>query len=159
MRYCFIDRVVKLEKKKFIVAKKSVAFTEDFVFRAFDSYPMMPNSVIIETLAQVGSLLIFEATDYSSNAFLMMVQKAEFKKPIYVGEEVFIKARLTSLDSVSARIEGRILVQKEERVAGFLILGLRSLLQNNERSDEQKKFKDWFDFLTFTHKLLSSIED
>ena len=53
---CYIDYVDTLEPGKKIVATKNVTINEDFFQGHFPDNPVMPGALILETLAQAGSI-------------------------------------------------------------------------------------------------------
>ncbi len=55
-RYPFllIDRIIEIERKKRIVALKSVTINEPFFQGHFPGYPIMPGALVVEAIAQAG---------------------------------------------------------------------------------------------------------
>lgn len=61
---CYIDYVDTLEPGKKIVATKNVTINEDFFQGHFPDNPVMPGALILETLAQAGSILILKSEEF-----------------------------------------------------------------------------------------------
>ena len=57
MRWIWIDRFVEFESGRRAVAIKNVSLAEEHLHDHFPGYPIMPNSLITEGLAQTGGLL------------------------------------------------------------------------------------------------------
>jgi 3-hydroxyacyl-[acyl-carrier-protein] dehydratase len=59
-RYPFllIDRVIEIERKKRIVALKSVTINEPFFQGHFPGHPIMPGALVVEAIAQAGGVLL-----------------------------------------------------------------------------------------------------
>jgi 3-hydroxyacyl-[acyl-carrier-protein] dehydratase len=93
---CYIDAVTALEPDQFIRAVKNVTINEDF----FQGYvpQMMPNTLLIETLAQAASILILKSPQFAhKTAYLGSVTKAEFLKPVVPGDVLTLEITLTKV--------------------------------------------------------------
>lgn len=63
MNYHFIDKKIELHKGKRILAQKSFAMTEKYFNHHFPRSERVPNSLILEAVADAATLLIFATTD------------------------------------------------------------------------------------------------
>ena len=75
MRWIFVDRFVTLEKGRYAKAIKNVSMGEEHLHDHFPSYPVMPNTLIIEALAQTGGLLAGHSTDFKEKVILAKIEK------------------------------------------------------------------------------------
>src|ERR1700746_3592050 len=82
-RYPFllIDRVIEIERKKRIVAKKNVTANEPHFAGHFPGYPIMPGVLIVEAIAQAGgALLLTEVADRDSQMkFFTGIERRAFR--------------------------------------------------------------------------------
>ena len=78
MRWYWIDRFLEFESGRRAKAVKSVSLAEDHLHDHFPAYPVMPNSLIIEGLAQTGGLLVCEHGEFREKVVLAKVPKARF---------------------------------------------------------------------------------
>jgi UDP-N-acetylglucosamine acyltransferase len=98
-----VDAVTEHEPGKRLVAVKNVTVTEDFFQGHFPGTPMMPGVLMIETLAQVATLLLVHGPDGrpSGHAYLRGVDDAKFRRQVVPGDrlrlEVTLGARRRSL--------------------------------------------------------------
>jgi len=77
---CYIDYVDTLEPGKKIVATKNVTINEDFFQGHFPDNPVMPGALILETLAQAGSILILKSEEFlGKRAYIGGINKAKFR--------------------------------------------------------------------------------
>ena len=60
----YIDYVDEIESGKKIIATKNVTINEDFFQGHFPGNPVMPGVLILETLAQAGSILILKSDEF-----------------------------------------------------------------------------------------------
>jgi len=99
-RYPFLllDRVIKLEKGKYIEGYKNVSISEPVFQGHFPDHPIYPGVMIIEGMAQAGGVLAFqsyseEEQDNMSNkvVYFMSIDKAKFRSPVTPGDRLVYK--------------------------------------------------------------------
>ena len=78
MRWYWIDRFLEFESGRYAKAIKNISLAEDHLHDHFPSYPMIPNSLVLEGLAQTGGLLVCEHNRFTEKVILAKVSKAEF---------------------------------------------------------------------------------
>ncbi len=83
---CYIDYVDELLENK-IVATKNVTINEDFFQGHFPGNPTMPGVLILETLAQAGSILILTKEEFKGKtAYIGGIDKARFRQKVEPGD-------------------------------------------------------------------------
>lgn len=98
-----VDAVTELEPGRRIVAVKNVTVNEDFFQGHFPGTPLMPGVLMIETLAQVATVLLMNggASPDGGRAYLRGVDNAKFRRQVVPGDrlrlEVVMGARRTNL--------------------------------------------------------------
>ncbi len=100
-RYPFllIDKVIDYDtENKTLTAIKNVTFNEEFFQGHFPENPVMPGVLIIESMAQAGSLLIVnEDKDWQKKLVLFMsIKNAKFRKPVVPGDQLVLTAKLVN---------------------------------------------------------------
>ncbi len=116
MRWIWIDRILELDKGRRCVAVKNVSLAEDVLhdhFPATDRYPatpVMPNSLIIEGMAQTAGILVGHANDFQEKVILAKIGKAQFTAAAYPGSVLRFEADLDRIDASGAATRGRVLV-------------------------------------------------
>ena len=85
MRWYWIDRFLEFESGRRAKAVKNVSLAEDHLHDHFPCYPVMPNSLVIEGLAQTGGLLVCEHGEFREKVVLAKVPKARFHFPATPG--------------------------------------------------------------------------
>jgi 3-hydroxyacyl-[acyl-carrier-protein] dehydratase len=78
MRWYWIDRFLEFESGRYAKAIKNVSLAEEHLHDHFANYPMIPNSLVIEGLAQTGGLLVCEYSQFAERVILAKIPKAEF---------------------------------------------------------------------------------
>lgn len=111
-RYPFllIDRVVEIERRKRIVALKSVTINEQFFQGHFPGYPIMPGVLIVEAMAQAGgALLLTEVEDRHGKLIVFTgIERARFRRPVVPGDQLRIEVEMLAWKALGANVAVRI---------------------------------------------------
>ena len=100
-----VDAVVEHEPGRRILAVKNVTVSEDFFQGHFPGTPLMPGVLMIETLAQVATLLLVDRGDgrMSGAAYLRGVDNAKFRRQVVPGDRLHLEVSIASRRSTLAR--------------------------------------------------------
>lgn len=120
-----VDRVETIVKNESIVAYRNVTANEPIFSGHFPDHLIYPGVMILEGLAQAGSLLVFESMDEDENStgsimpYFAGIDKAKFKKPVLPGDRLeyqvsIIKSRMGiwKLDG-KAFVDGKMVASAE----------------------------------------------
>ena len=114
MRWTWIDRIVQLERGKRCVAIKNVTLAEEVLHDHFPAsgdsraMPVMPNTLIIEGMAQTAGILVGHARDFQEKVILAKVNRATFDIEVSPGQVVQFEALLQRIDEAGASTTGTI---------------------------------------------------
>ena len=105
MRYVLLDRITRLVPAELAQGVKCVSLADDVFVDHFPGHPVMPGALIVESLAQLGGVLV-EATLRERgrddlHALLTMVDRAKFRRLVRPGDKMELETRL-----ITAREEG-----------------------------------------------------
>ncbi len=90
---CYVDYVDEMIPGEKIIATKNVTINESFFRGHFPGNPVMPGVLIIETLAQVASILILKSDEFKNKtAYLGAIQNAKFKRMVKPGDVLKLEA-------------------------------------------------------------------
>ncbi len=119
-RYPFllVDRVVEYEEQHRIVGIKNVTINEPFFQGHFPGVPIMPGVLIIESMAQVGGVLVFKTLPDREKklVFFAGIQSARFRKPVVPGDQLRLEMFLTRARTSLGKLQGTAFVE-DQRVA------------------------------------------
>lgn len=99
MRWIWIDKFIEFESGKRATAIKNLSLAEEHLHDHFPGAPMMPNSLIIEGLAQTGGLLVGEYNRFEEKVILAKISKAVFHFAAVPGDTL---RYTTVIDSIVA---------------------------------------------------------
>jgi 3-hydroxyacyl-[acyl-carrier-protein] dehydratase len=104
MRWYWIDRFIAFESGRYAKAIKNVSLAEDYLHDHFPGYPMMPNSLVIEGLAQTGGLLVCEHGHFREKVILAKVPKVSFYGPVLPGDTLLYTATIDDIREDGAMV-------------------------------------------------------
>lgn len=108
MRWIWIDRFEEFHGGKSARAIKTVSVAEDHVHEQFPGYPVMPNSLIIEGLAQTGGILVGEANDFAEKVVLAKIPRVVFYDHAVPGDLLQYDVRLVDLRPEGAVVDAQV---------------------------------------------------
>jgi 3-hydroxyacyl-[acyl-carrier-protein] dehydratase len=120
MRWIWIDRFTEFESGRRATAIKNVTLAEDHLHDHFPAYPLMPNSLITEGLAQTGGLLVGEFNRFEKNVILAKIPKAKFHFGVVPGDTLIYTAEIIgevtdsgAMVSATSRVGDRLQAEME----------------------------------------------
>lgn len=97
MRWLWIDKFVEFECGRRAVAIKNVSIVEEPLDGYLPGFPVMPQSLIIEGMAQTAGLLIGESSGFQDRVVLAKVGKAVFHRQAFPGDQLRYTANVQDL--------------------------------------------------------------
>jgi len=104
VRWYWIDRFLEFESGRYAKAVKNVSLAEDHLHDHFPGYPLVPNSLVIEGLAQTGGLLVCESNDFTQKVILAKIPKVEFFCEAVPGDTLTYTATIQYLKEEGASV-------------------------------------------------------
>lgn len=117
MRYVLLDRITALEPPE-AKAVKCITLSDDVFGEHFPGYPIYPGAMILESMAQLGGVLLEAARrDLMGNdhghAVLSMADRVRFRKQAIPGDRLELVARIKTFTEdggqtvVAVKCEGK----------------------------------------------------
>src|SRR6185436_11644539 len=78
MRWFWLDRFTEFVSGSHATAVKCVSLCEEHLHDHWPNYPVMPNSLVAEGMAQCGGLLVSEVYKFAELVVLAKLAKCEF---------------------------------------------------------------------------------
>lgn len=107
--FLLIDRVLEIERKKRLVAIKNVSANEPFFQGHFPDQPIMPGVLIIEAMAQAGTVLLrLDLDDRRGKlAVISGIERAKFRRPTYPGDQLRIEISVLVWRGNAGKMQGK----------------------------------------------------
>lgn len=107
MRYLQLDRIEELKRFEYAVATKCVTLSEDVFEHHFPGQPVYPGALLIESMAQLGGLLLEislrDERPHCPRCVLSSV-KAKFRDLVHPGDRLSLRADVVSRHEDSALV-------------------------------------------------------
>ena len=159
MRWIWIDKFLDFQSGKSAVAIKNVSLAEEHVHDHFYGFPVMPECLMIEGMAQTAGILVGEHGGFKEKVILATVKKAEFFDYVRPGETIEHHAELVDIAPEAASTVGR--VMKGDKLVAEINL-MFSHLDNNmsgkQFPEENFVFTEMFEWLLRDYKARKQIE-
>jgi 3-hydroxyacyl-[acyl-carrier-protein] dehydratase len=107
--FLFVDQIEEIERLKRIVGVKNVTINEAHFQGHFPGAPIMPGVLIIESMAQVGGLLLLLEIPEREKKLLYFaaVDGARFRRPVVPGDQLKVEVKVISWRGDFCKLEGR----------------------------------------------------
>jgi len=123
--FLFVDKVEILEEGKKGIGYKNVTMNEYFFQGHFPGKPVMPGVIIVETMAQVGAVILLSREDLQGKIpFFAGINKFRFKKVVKPGDTLRMEVEITKLRGSIGIGEGKAYVGDEVAAEGEFMFAI-----------------------------------
>lgn len=126
-RYPFllVDKVLVQETGLQGIGYKNVTMNEPYFQGHFPNMPVMPGVLIIESMAQVGAVLLLSDEKFKGKtAFFAGINKVRFKRKVVPGDTLKMEVRLTKIRGSIGVGEGKAFVGDELACEGEFLFAI-----------------------------------
>lgn len=119
MRWFWIDRFTEFQSGSCATAIKTLSLSEDHLHDHFPGASIMPNSLILEGMAQTAGLLVCEHGGFNKQVILAKVSKAVFHFEAWPGDVLTYRAQVHdikedgAMTSVTSHVNGKLQAEVE----------------------------------------------
>jgi 3-hydroxyacyl-[acyl-carrier-protein] dehydratase len=106
-----VDRIVEVADDR-IVGLKNVSANEPFFQGHFPCYPVMPGVLIVETMAQVGAVLLLRSVEQRDNKLVLFttIEQAKFRRPVVPGDQLRVEMQVLKRKATVCKMSGKVTV-------------------------------------------------
>ncbi|MBM3196833.1 MAG: 3-hydroxyacyl-ACP dehydratase FabZ [Chlamydiae bacterium] len=134
--FLLVDRILEIDlEHNRIIGQKNVTINEHFFSGHFPSKPIMPGVLIIESMAQVGGILMHKK-GINGLKVLMSVYDARFRRPVTPGDVLIIDVQATFLSQRGGKCEAKAFVNNEIVVDAGISFGIHPEFRTQSRKDD-----------------------
>ena len=145
MRWIWIDKFVEFESGKRAVSIKNVTLAEEHLHDHFPGFPVMPECLMIEAMAQTAGILVGQAKNFEEKVILAKINKCVFFDYVRPGDTLKLEANIDSIAPEAAGTRGKI--TRDETLVAEIDLMFSHIDQNiggKKFPDENFVFTDMF---------------
>ena len=124
MRWLLIDKFERIEKGKSARGIRNITRAEGALTDDYPAFPVMPPSLMLEMMAQVGGVLTGATVDFSKEVVLAKISSAEFVRRVMPPATLQIDAVLTEIGDSAAITECRITSDGVPVASAVIFFGL-----------------------------------
>ena len=96
--FALIDRVIEHVPGAKAVALKNVTINEPQFQGHFPDRPLMPGVLIVESMAQVGGIIVTQMPELPKGLFVFAgINNVKFRRPVVPGDQLVITCELLSI--------------------------------------------------------------
>ena len=96
--FALVDRVIEQIPGQKAVALKNVTINEPQFQGHFPDRPLMPGVLIVESMAQVGGIIVTQMPDLPRGLFVFAgINNVKFRRPVVPGDQLVITCELISI--------------------------------------------------------------
>jgi len=119
--FALVDRVIEHIPGEKAVAIKNITINEPQFQGHFPERPLMPGVLIVESMAQVGGLIVTQMPDLPSGLFVFAgIDNVKFRRPVIPGDQLIITCQLLNIKRKrfgkvkgEAHVEGKLVCSGE----------------------------------------------
>ena len=145
MRWIWIDKFVEFESGKRAVSVKNVTLAEEHLHDHFPGFPVMPECLMIEAMAQTAGILVGQAKNFEEKVILAKINKCVFFDYVRPGDTLRLEANIDSIAPEAAGTRGKI--TRDDNLVAEIDLMFSHIDQNiggKKFPDENFVFTDMF---------------
>ena len=145
MRWIWIDKFVEFESGKRAVSVKNVTLAEEHLHDHFPGFPVMPECLMIEAMAQTAGILVGQAKNFEEKVILAKINKCVFFDYVRPGDTLKLEANIESIAPEAAGTKGKI--TRDDTLVAEIDLMFSHIDQNiggKKFPDENFVFTDMF---------------
>ncbi len=145
MRWIWIDKFVEFNSGTSAVAVKNVTLAEEHLHDHFPGFPVMPECLMIEGMAQTAGILVGEAKKFKEKVILAKIKKCVFFDYVRPGDTLKLHAEIETIAPEAASTTGKI--TRGEKVIAQIDLMFSHIDQNiggKQFPEENFVFTDMF---------------
>ena len=123
--FLFVDRVEINEDGRSGIGYKNVTMNEYYFQGHFPGKPVMPGVIIIETMAQVGSVILLSKDDFKGRIpYFAVINKFRFKKVVKPGDQLRIEVEIIKMRGTVGIGQGKAFVGEDLAAEGEFIFSI-----------------------------------
>ena len=119
--FALVDKVIEHIPGQKAVAIKNITINEPQFQGHFPDQPVMPGVLIVESMAQVGGIIVTQMPDLPRGLFVFAgIDNVKFRRPVIPGDQLIITCELLSIKRKrfgkvkgEAHVEGKLVCSGE----------------------------------------------
>ena len=121
-----VDKVIEYQPGEKAVGIKNITINEPQFQGHFPNRPLMPGVLIVESMAQVGGLIVTQMPELPKGLFVFAgINNVKFRRPVVPGDQLVITCQLLSIKRKRfGKVKGEAHVDEKLVCSGELMFSL-----------------------------------
>jgi len=119
--YYMVDKITNVIPRKKVVGIKNISGNEIFFLGHFPDKAIVPGTVILETMGQVGAFLFYNKKKEKINFLLGVIKDARFIRPVFPGDQLEVTVEAIRISKDNAYVHSVARVNKVQVATSDLI--------------------------------------
>jgi 3-hydroxymyristoyl/3-hydroxydecanoyl-(acyl carrier protein) dehydratase len=119
MKFRYVDQILDWTPYERIRGVKAVSFEEYCLKEAFSGEAGLPESLLLESVLQLGNWLILLSTDFKQMGMVIRMSRIHFHDFLRPGERMEMEARIVRQNSEGFELAGKGCVGDREIITGL----------------------------------------
>jgi len=107
MRFLLVDSILELEPGARAAGIKNVTMSEDFLADHFPNRPIMPGSMIIESMVQLADWVVRQASDFRQLGMANSFDNLKFRRVVGPGSQLRLEVKILEQGEAEAKVQGK----------------------------------------------------
>lgn len=122
--FLFVDKIIEIEEDKKATGIKKITGNEEFFKGHFPARPIMPGVLMIEALAQLGGILMFnKEKNLGRSAYFIGLNNVRFRKAVIPGDTLRLEVDVVKLRSRITQLHGVVKVDEDVACEADILFG------------------------------------
>tara|TARA_B100000212_G_C27093912_1_gene413490 strand:+ start:143 stop:580 length:438 start_codon:yes stop_codon:yes gene_type:complete len=124
--FALVDKVIEHIPGQKAVAVKNITLNEPQFQGHFPNRPLMPGVLIVESMAQVGGIIVTKMPDLPRGLFVFAgIDNVKFRRPVIPGDQLIITCELLGIKRKRfGKVKGEVHVEDKLVCSGELMFSL-----------------------------------
>jgi len=140
MRFLLVDSILELEPGARATGIKNITMSEDFLADHFPTRPIMPGSMIVESMVQLADWVVRQASDFRQLGLASSFDNLKFRRVVRPGAQLRVEVTIAERGEAEAKVHGKAYAQDTLVASASFTLSLEPIERYLDPDDARRMF-------------------
>jgi len=107
MRFLLVDSILELEPGVRATGVKNITMSEDFFADHFPHRPIMPGSMIVESMVQLADWVVRQASEFRQLGLATSFDNLKFRRVLGPGSQLRVEVKVVERGQAEVKVQGK----------------------------------------------------